>query len=67
MPRKMIRFNPRKKNLAQRKIEDSTLADDVEIAEILSRPELVKRLRAGSRDARRRKVAYPRHAENLRT
>jgi len=36
MPRKMIRFNPSKKNLAQRKSEDSTVADDVEMAEILS-------------------------------
>jgi hypothetical protein len=35
-------------------IEESSFVDDVEMAEILSRPELVKRLKAGSRDARKR-------------
>jgi len=58
MQRKMVRFNPRTKNLAQRKIEESTFADGAEMTEILSRPELVKRLRAGSRDARRRKDLF---------
>jgi hypothetical protein len=36
-------------------IQRSQFVDDTEMAEILSRPELVKRLRAGSRDARSRK------------
>ena len=58
MQRKMVRFNPSKKNLAQQKIEKSTFADDAEMSEILSRPELVKRLKAGSRDARRRKGRF---------
>lgn len=40
---------------ALRHIQESSFADDAEMAEILSRQELVKRLKAGSRDARRRK------------
>lgn len=42
-------------NAALRHIEDSNFVDDAEMAEIVSRPELVKRLQAGSRDARKRK------------
>ena len=33
---------------------ESNFADDAEMAEIASRPKLVKRLQAGSRDARKR-------------
>jgi hypothetical protein len=40
---------------ALRHIEESSFVDDVEMAEILSRPELIKRLKAGSRDARRKR------------
>lgn len=36
-------------------LQESHFVDGAERAEILSRPELVKRLRAGSRDARKRK------------
>jgi hypothetical protein len=36
-------------------IQETNFADDAEMAEILSRRGLVKRLKAGSRDARRRK------------
>ncbi len=43
---------------ALRHLEASSFADDAEMAEILSRPDLVKRLRAGSRDARRRKGRF---------
>jgi uncharacterized protein (DUF1778 family) len=43
---------------ALRHIEDSSFVDDVEMAEILSRPELIKRLKAGSRDARKRKGRF---------
>jgi uncharacterized protein (DUF1778 family) len=43
---------------ALRHIEDSSFIDDVEMAEILSRPELIKRLKAGSRDARKRKGRF---------
>ncbi len=39
---------------ALRHLRESCFVDDVEMAEILSRPELVKRLKAGSRDARLR-------------
>jgi uncharacterized protein (DUF1778 family) len=45
---------------ALRHIEDSSFVDDVEMAEILSRPELIKRLKAGSRDARKRKGRFVR-------
>jgi len=40
---------------ALRGILESRFVDDAEMAEIVSRPELVARLRAGSRDARKRK------------
>ena len=40
---------------ALRHIRESAFADDTEMAEIASRPELMKRLKAGSRDARNRK------------
>ncbi len=43
---------------ALRQIEQSQFADDAEMAEILSRPELVKRLKAGSRDAKKRKGRF---------
>lgn len=36
-------------------IHDTQFADDAEMAEIISRPELVKRLKAGSRDAQKRR------------
>jgi len=45
-------------NAALRHIEDSNFVDDAEMAEIVSRPELVKRLQAGSRDARKRKGRF---------
>ena len=40
---------------ALRGILEINFVDDSEMAEIVSRPELVKRLQAGSQDARRRK------------
>lgn len=40
---------------ALRHLVEASFVDDAEMAEILSRPELVKRLKAGSRDARKRK------------
>jgi len=39
-------------------ILESSFVDDAEMAEIASRPELVKRLQAGSRDARKRKGQF---------
>ncbi len=45
---------------ALRHIEESSFVDDVEMAEILSRPELIKRLKTGSRDARKRKGRFVR-------
>jgi len=36
----------------------SSFVDDTEMAEIASRPELVKRLRAGSRHARKRRGGF---------
>ncbi len=39
-------------------LEESNFADDAEMAEIISRPELVRRLKAGSRDARRRRGRF---------
>jgi hypothetical protein len=45
---------------ALRHLEESSFVDDVEMAEILSRPELIKRLKAGSRDARKRKGRFVR-------
>ncbi|HKS97580.1 MAG TPA: CopG family transcriptional regulator [Terriglobia bacterium] len=35
-------------------LRESSFADDAEMAEIASRPELVKRLRAGAEDAKKR-------------
>ncbi len=43
---------------ALRHLEEDSFVDDVEMAEILSRPELVKRLKAGSRDARSRRGRF---------
>lgn len=43
---------------ALRGILESNFADDAEMAEIASRPELVKRLQAGSRNARKRQGRY---------
>jgi len=43
---------------ALRHIQEESFADDTEMAEILSRPALVKRLKAGSRDARRRRGRF---------
>jgi len=39
-------------------LEESGFVSDLEMAEILSRPELVKRLKAGSRDARKRRGRF---------
>ena len=39
-------------------VSESSFVDDAEMAEIASRPELVKRLQAGSRDARKRKGQF---------
>ena len=43
---------------ALRHIEESNFAEETEMAEILSRPELVKRLNAGSQDARKRRGRF---------
>ena len=43
---------------ALRHLQESSFADDAEMAEILSRTELVKRMKAGSRDARSRKGRF---------
>ncbi len=43
-----------------RHIQETNFVDDAEMAEILSRPELVKRLKAGSRDALKRKGPFVR-------
>ena len=43
---------------ALRHLQESSFADDAEMAEILSRPELIKRLKAGSRDAHRRQGRF---------
>ncbi len=43
---------------ALRQVQESTFADDAEMAEILARPELVARLKAGSRDARKHKGRF---------
>jgi uncharacterized protein (DUF1778 family) len=45
---------------ALRHIQETNFVDDAEMAEILSRPELVKRLKAGSRDALKRKGRFVR-------
>jgi hypothetical protein len=39
-------------------IHETSFVDDAEMAEILSRPQLLKRLKAGSRDARKRKGRF---------
>jgi hypothetical protein len=41
-------------NAALQHLLESSFVDDAEMAEMASRPELVKRLQAGSRDARKR-------------
>jgi uncharacterized protein (DUF1778 family) len=43
---------------ALRHIQDNLFVDDAEMVEILSRPGLVKRLQAGSRDAQRRRGRF---------
>lgn len=43
---------------ALRHLREANFADDAEMAEILSRQELLKRLKAGSRDARKRKGRF---------
>lgn len=43
---------------ALRHIQEAGFVDDAEMAEIVSRPELLKRLKAGSRDARKRKGRF---------
>jgi hypothetical protein len=43
---------------ALRGILENSFVDDTEMAEIASRPELVKRLQAGSRDARKRQGRF---------
>ena len=43
---------------ALRGILENSFVDDPEMAEIASRPELVKRLRRGSRDARKRQGRF---------
>ena len=43
---------------ALRHLEQESFAEDAEMAEILSRPELIKRLKAGSRDARSRRGRF---------
>lgn len=43
---------------ALRHLDEANFADDVEMGEILARPELVKRLKAGSQDARRRRGRF---------
>jgi uncharacterized protein (DUF1778 family) len=43
---------------ALRHIHESQFVEDAEMAEILSRPALVKRLKAGSRDAQKRKGRF---------
>ena len=43
---------------ALKQVQESTFADDAEMAEILARPELVERLKAGSRDARKCKGRF---------
>jgi hypothetical protein len=43
---------------ALRHLEESGFADDAEMAGILARPELVKRMKAGSQDARKRRGRF---------
>jgi len=43
---------------ALRHIQENSFVDDSEMAEILSRPALLKRLKAGARDARNRRGQF---------
>ena len=43
---------------ALRGILENSFADDAEMAEIVTRPDLVKRLQSGSRDARKRQGRF---------
>jgi len=43
---------------ALRHLEESNFAEDTEMAEILAQPELIKRLKAGSQDARKRRGRF---------
>jgi uncharacterized protein (DUF1778 family) len=43
---------------ALRHLREASFVDDAEMGEMLSRPELMKRLKAGSRDARKRKGRF---------
>ncbi|MBI1982914.1 MAG: CopG family transcriptional regulator [Acidobacteria bacterium] len=43
---------------ALRHLEEAGLVDDLELAEMLSRPQLVKRLKAGSADAKKRRGRF---------
>ncbi len=43
---------------ALRQIQESLFVDDAEMAEILARPGLVKRFKAGSRDAQRQRGRF---------
>jgi hypothetical protein len=43
---------------ALRYLAESSFADDTEMAEILARPELLRRLKAGSQDARKRRGRF---------
>jgi predicted transcriptional regulator len=45
-------------NAALQHLLESSFVDDAEMAEIASRPELVRRLQAGSRDARKRQGRF---------
>jgi hypothetical protein len=45
-------------NAALQHLLESSFVDDAEMAEIASRPELVKRLQAGSRHARKRQGRF---------
>jgi uncharacterized protein (DUF1778 family) len=46
-------------------IQESNFVDDSEMAEILSRPDLLKRLKAGSADAKRRRGRFFSHISDL--
>jgi predicted transcriptional regulator len=46
---------------ALRHIQESSFADDAEIVEILSDPDLLARLKAGSADAKRRRGRFVPH------
>jgi hypothetical protein len=49
---------------ALRHLEEANFADDTEMAEILARPELVKRLKAASQDARKRRGRFAGRGDN---